>query len=82
MRISEQEIKMCATVKPHNIKDIIKEMEQAEMRLKAFMPRDVRLSISSTSSVTDGSARGPSALKKRKRTTPLIKHSIKRKGIN
>ena len=51
MRISGQGIKMCATVKPHNIRDITKEMEQEEMRLNASMPRDVTLQISSTSSV-------------------------------
>jgi len=66
MRISGQAIKMCATVKPHNIRDITKEMEQAEMRLKASMPRDVTLPISSTSSVVGESASGPSAPKKRR----------------
>jgi len=34
MRISEQGIKMCETVKPHNIRDMTKEMEEAEMRLR------------------------------------------------
>jgi len=37
---------MCAMVKPHIIKDMTKEMEQTEMRLKAFIPRDVTLPIS------------------------------------
>ena len=78
MRISGQEIKMCATVKPHNIRDMTKEMEQAEMRLKAFMPMDVTLPISSTSSMAGGSASGPSAPKKRRGSTLLIKNSIKR----
>ena len=81
MRISEQRIKMRATVKPHNIRDMTKEMEQEKMRLKVFMPRDVRLPISSTSSVAGRSASGPSAPKKRRGSTPLIKHSIKRQGI-
>jgi len=62
---SGQGIKICATVKAHNIRDIIKEMEQAKMRLKVFMPRDVTLPISSTSSVVGGSTSGLSALKKR-----------------
>ena len=66
MRISRQRIKMCATVKPHNIRDMTKEMEQAEMRLKVFMLRDVTLPISSTSSVAGKSASGPSAPKKRR----------------
>ena len=52
------------------------------MRLKAFMPSDVTLLISSTSSVTGESAIDPSAPKKRRGSTPLIKHSIKRKGMN
>jgi len=56
---------MCAMVKPHNIRDMTKAMEQAEMRLKASIPRDVTLSISLTSSVTSGSASGPSVPKKR-----------------
>jgi len=43
-----------------------KEMEQAEMRLKASMPRDVTLPISSTLNVVGGSASGPSAPKKRR----------------
>jgi len=46
-------------VKTHNIRDMVKEMEQAKMRLKASMPRDVTLPISSTSSVAGGSASGP-----------------------
>ena len=69
---------MCATVKPHNIRDMTKEMEQVKMRLKASMPRDVTLLISSTLSVAGGSANGPSAPKKRRGSTPLIKYSIKR----
>jgi len=64
MRISGQEIKMCVTVKAHNIRDMTKELEQAEIRLKASMPRDVTLKISSTSSMVGGSASGPSAPKK------------------
>ena len=43
-----------------------KEMEQAEMRLKASMSRDIILPISSTSSVAGKSASGPSAPKKRR----------------
>jgi len=43
-----------------------KEMEQAEMRLKASMSRDIILPISSMSSVAGGSASGPSAPKKRR----------------
>jgi len=39
MQTSGQGIKICATVKP---RDMTKEMEQAKMRLKAFMPRDGR----------------------------------------
>jgi len=78
MRISRQRIKMSATVKPHNIRGMTKEMKQAEMRLKAFMPGDVTLPISSTSSVVDGSSSGSSSPKKRRVSTLLIKHSIKR----
>ena len=65
-------------VKPRNIKDMTKDMEQAEMKLKASMPKSVTLHLSSTSSVAGGSASGPSAPKKRMGKTPLIKHSIKR----
>ena len=82
MRISGQRIKMCATIKLHNIRDMTKEMEQAEMRLKVSMPRDVTLSIFSTSSVAGRSASGPSAPKKGRGSTPFIKHSIKRQGMN
>ena len=46
-----------------------KEMEQAEMRLKASVPRDVTLPIFSTSSVAGGSASGPSEPKKRGSTS-------------
>ena len=73
MQISEQGIKMCVMVKPHNVRDVTKEMEQAKMRLKVSMPRDVILSISSTSSVASGSASSPSAPKKRG-STSLIKN--------
>jgi len=34
MQKSKQGVKMCATIKPHNIRDMTKEMEQAEMRLR------------------------------------------------
>ena len=72
---------MCATVKPHSIWDMKKEMEQAEMRLKAFMPRTVTLPLSLMSSAADGSASGPSEPKKRRGPTPWIKHSIKRQKM-
>ena len=78
MRISGQKIKMCVTVKPHNIMDMTKEMEKEKMRLKASMPRDITVPISSTSNVAGGSASDPSAPKKRRGSTLLIKHSIKR----
>ena len=58
MRISGQGIKMCAMIKPHNIRNTIKKMEHAEMKLKTFKPRNVTLSISSTSSVAGGNANG------------------------
>ena len=51
------------------------------MRLKASMPRDVTLPISSTSSMVDRSASGPSA-PRRGGSTLLIKHSIKRQEMN
>jgi len=73
---------MCATVKPHNIRDMTKEMEQAEMRLKASILRDITLPISSILSVAGESVSGLSALKKRRGSTPFIKHSIKRQGMN
>jgi len=56
---------MCATIKPHNIRNMTKEMEQAKMRLKASMYRTITLSLSSTSSATGGGASGPSEAKKR-----------------
>ena len=58
------------------------EMEQTEMILKASMPKDVTLTISSTLSVASGSASDPSAPKNRRESTPLIKHSIKRQEMN
>jgi len=73
---------MCATVKPHDTRDMTKEMEQAKMRLKASMPRNVTLPISSTSSMAGESASDPNAPKKRRGSTLLIKHSIKRQGMN
>jgi len=73
---------MCVTVKPHNIRDMAKEIEQAKMRLKASTLRGVTLPISSTLSVTGGSSSGPSVLKKRRGLTSLIKHSIKRQEMN
>ena len=66
MWISEKGIKMCATVEPHNIRDMTKDIEQAEMRLKASMPRNITLLLSSTSSAVDESASGPSEPKKRR----------------
>ena len=53
---------MCPTFKLHNIRDMTKEIEQAEMRLKTFIPRSVTLSISS---VAGESASGPSEQKNR-----------------
>jgi len=64
MQISGQGIKMCATVKPHNTRDMTKEMEQVKMRMKASMLRNITLILFSTSSVTSGSASGPSELKR------------------
>ena len=81
MWISRREIKMCATVKPHNTKDMTKDMEQAKKRLKASISRNITLSLSSTSSAASGSASGPSELKKRG-STLWIKHLIKRQGVN
>jgi len=78
MWISGQGIKKCATVKPHNIRDMIKEMKQAKMKLKAFMSRFITLPISSTSSAASGSTNGPRAPKKRG-STQWIEHSIKRR---
>jgi len=46
MQISRQEMEMCATVKSYNVRDMTKEMEQAEMRLKTFMLRTVTLPLS------------------------------------
>jgi len=43
-----------------------KDMEQAEMRLKASMPRNITLHLSSTSSAAGRSASGPSKPKKRR----------------
>ena len=51
---------MCQSVNLHNIREMTKEIEQTEMRLKAFMPRSITLPLSSTSSATGGSASGPS----------------------
>ena len=81
MRIILVGIKMNQSVKSHNIRDMTKEMEQAEMRLKAFMPRTVTLPLSLMSSAADGSASGPSEPKKRRGSTPWIKHSIKRQKM-
>jgi len=69
---------MCATIKPHNIRNVTKEMEQAKMRLKVSMCRTITLSLSSTSSAAGGGASGPSEAKKRRGSTSWIKHSIKR----
>ena len=82
MRISGQKIKMCATIKPHNMRDMTKEMGQAKMILKASMPRNVTLPLFSTSSVIGKSASGPSEPKKRMGPTMWIKHSIERQGID
>ena len=57
---------MCVTVKLHNIKDMMKDMEQAKMKLKVSMFRNVALSLSSISSAAGKSASGPSELKKRR----------------
>ena len=73
---------MCAIVKPYNIRDMTKEMEQAKMRLKASIPMSVTLLISSTSSVAGESTSGLSELKKRRGSTPWIKHSIRRQEMN
>ena len=70
MQISEQRIKMCATVKSHNTRDMTKEIEQAKMRLKISMPRNVTLNLSSMSSATGGSASVPREPKKRRGSTP------------
>ena len=59
-----------------------KKMEQMEMRLKASMSKDVTLPISSMSSVAGESASGPSVPKKGRGSTLLIKHSIKKQGMN
>jgi len=61
---------MCVS---HNIRDMIKEMEHSEMRLKASISRTVTLSISSTSNATGESSSDPSESKKRRRSTPWIK---------
>ena len=70
---------MCATVKPQYIRDMTQEMKQAEMKLKASMPRSVTMPLSSTSCATGGST-SPSEPKKRRGSTLWIKHSIKRQG--
>ena len=79
MRISGQGIKMCATDKPLNIRDMTKEMEQAEMRLKASILRNVTLPLSSTS---NAAGTGSPSESKMRGSTPWIKYSIKRQGMN
>jgi len=61
--------KMCITVKPHNIRDMTKDMEQVEMKIKASMPKKVTLSLCSPSSAASESASDPSELKKRRGST-------------
>ena len=46
------------SVKSHNIRDMTKEIEQAEARVKASMSRTATLPTSSTSSTTGGSTFG------------------------
>ena len=72
---------MCTIVKPYNIRDMTKKMEQAKMRLKVSISRSVTLPISSTLSAAGGSANSPSAPKKRG-LTMWIKHSIERQEKN
>jgi len=55
---------MCAMVKPHNIRDMTKDMEQAKMRLKASMSRNVTLPLSSISRATGERTNGPSEPKR------------------
>ena len=72
---------MCVTVKPYNTRDMTKEVEQAKMRLKVYMPKNITLPLSLTSSAADGSTSGPSELKKRRGSTPWIKHSFQGANI-
>ena len=72
---------MYAMVKPHNIRDMTNEIEQAKMRLKVSMLRSVTLPLSSMLSATGDSASGPSEPKKRG-STSWMKHSIKAQGMN
>ena len=63
---------MCSSVKSHNIRDMTKEMEQIEARVKASMFRTVTLSTFSTSSTIKRSANAsmphiPSKPKRRRR---------------
>jgi len=60
---------MCATVKPHNIRDMTNEIEQVKMRLKAYMLKNIILPLSSASSVAGESASGSSEPKKRRGST-------------
>ena len=73
---------MCVTIKPHNTREMTKGMEQAIMRLKIAIPRNITLPFSSMSSAAGESISGPSEPKKRRGSTPWIKHSIKRQGMN
>ena len=52
-------------VKPHNIRDMTKKMEQAKIKLKASIPNNVTLPLSSTLGAAGGNASGPSEPKKR-----------------
>ena len=72
---------MCSSVKSHNIRDMIKEMEQAKARVDAFMSRTVTLPTSSASSTAGRNASAsmphiPSEFKRRMGSIPWIKHSI------
>ena len=52
------------TIKPHSIRGMTKDMEQAEMKLRTSMPRNVTLHLSSMSSAVGENASGPSEPKK------------------
>ncbi|XP_020267247.1 uncharacterized protein LOC109842776 [Asparagus officinalis] len=67
MRTSGQGIKVCKGVKPHNMRDMQADMDQAEARVMASMPRTVTLPGSSASSAAAGSQRMPSRLSEPKR---------------
>ena len=73
---------MCVTVKPHNRRDMTKEMEQMKMIRKASMPRNITLPLSSTSSAACESTSGPNEPKKRRGSTLWINHSIKKQEMN